>query len=298
VIIEEMNMYEDMPNRRVHELFQNLLYGDQPAGWDIIGTKDVVRRVGRDDFADYRTKRYTPQNTIVIVAGGFDIKSARKMVQKSFGVLPSRKSPKKPKTLDYSPKEKISIKYKESDQTHLVLGVPGLNAKDPRRFALEVAMEILGGGMSSRLFYRIREELGAAYYIRAGASFSADHGSVAVWSGADNKRVHQVLSVISEEIKKLLNEKVGIKELQKAKDHLTGGLILSLETADHLAGFYAFQEMVSGDVLSPEEIVKKVQAVTPSQVQAIVKSLFKEPLRLAVIGPWKEKKDFAKILSI
>jgi predicted Zn-dependent peptidase len=299
VIIEEINMYTDTPRRQVHEMFQFLMFGDQPAGWSIAGPKEVVRKLTREDFVQYRASRYIPSNTIVAIAGGFDPKKALKKIESTFGLPPKKTSPKKVKTIPYLPKEFSVVSFKESDQTHLVLGVPGLTIFDKNKYVLEVLGEVLGGGMSSRLFYRIRDVLGAAYYISAGADLNIDHGSFAVWAGADNKRVKDVIAAITEEMSRLTRELVPATELQKAKDHLTGGVVLSLEGADRLAEFYASQEMLTGEMVTPEEYVKKVQAVTAAQIRSLAKKLFtEEPLRLAVIGPWKDLSVFTPLLKI
>lgn len=160
VIVQEINMYEDTPPRRVAELFMQLVYGNQPAGWDILGRKEVIRGITRNDFIKYRSKHYVPQATIITISGGFNESGLVKKIEKYFSVLKPGVKSKKLKVRESQSKPKENIYFKESDQTHMVLGFRAFGVRDERRVALQVASEILGGGMSSRLFKKIRDELG------------------------------------------------------------------------------------------------------------------------------------------
>ncbi len=297
VIIEEINMYEDTPQRRVQELFSELLYGDQPAGWDIAGKKDIILKLQRDDFVSYRTERYVAPGTVVIVAGAFNPTHVRTAIEKLFAHLPRKKVVPKPKTVVGQSEPAVAAKFKESDQTHLVLGVRAFTMFDKRRYALQVLGDIVGGGMSSRLFHRIREELGAAYYVRSSTDLFLDHGYFTVSAGADTKRAEVVVTAALEELKRLTKEIVPRVELLKAKDHMIGGLILGLETSDELASFYGGQEIVMKKLVSPEEIMRKVKKVTAQEIQSVARSLFVNGgLNLALIGPHKDPEPFRKIL--
>ena len=180
VIIEEINMYEDLPPRRVQEIFTQLMYGDQPAGWDIGGRKEVIRAMTKDHFLKYRGAHYVAQATAIVVAGNFDEKKILKNIEEQFAHLSNDKKFGKVPTKESQSEPQVKVQFKESDQTHLVIGCRAFDITDPRRYALEVMGDILGGGMSSRLFQRVREELGAAYYVKAGADFFSDHGFFAV----------------------------------------------------------------------------------------------------------------------
>ena len=189
VIIEEINMYEDIPQRRVQELFMELVYGDQPAGWSVAGRKEVIRILGQENFLKYRGEHYLASSTILVIAGGFsaeghstprvsdsrsgsasggDFKNISKKVENYFADLGRGKKSGKIKVAESQEKSGELIKFKESDQTHLILGFRAFDVFDKRRFVLELLADILGGSMGSRLFQRIREELGAAYlFMRA-----------------------------------------------------------------------------------------------------------------------------------
>lgn len=298
VVIEELNLYEDTPPRRVQDIFISLLYGDQPAGWDIGGRKEVIRSLTKNDFVKYRNLHYVAPKTVVVVAGKFDEKDVVAQARELFGRLPRASRAKKPKTkVPRQTKPAIHLKHKESDQSHLVLGVQAFSVFDKRRYIIELLSDVLGGGMSSRLFHRVREELGAAYYIRAGSDLMLDHGYFEVSSGVDHTKIDKVLGAVLEEFDRLRETPVGEKELQKAKDHLTGNLMLSLEGSDDLASFYGGQEIVTRSFVTPEELIKKIQRVTAREIQGLARSLFvRERLNLAVIGPYKKDKLFKKIL--
>ena len=301
VIIEEINMYEDTPMRRVQELFTTLLYGNQPAGWDIAGKKEIIRKLSRNDFISYRHARYVPSRTVVVVAGNFNTPRIERQIRNTFGELPKHGAPAKPKTHEHQTKPELLVKYKASDQSHLVLGVRAFDMLDKRRYALEVLADVLGGGMSSRLFRRVREELGAAYYVNASADLYIDHGYMPVSAGVDHAKIEKVIVAILDELRRLKNELVGEKELKKSKDHMVGNLILNLETADELAGFYGGQEILTGKILPPSKFIERVYAVKPEEIRAVANAILKNNrLNLSIIGPYKHPAtvSFRKLLTL
>lgn len=298
VIIEEINMYEDTPMRRVHEFFTSLLYGDQPAGWDIAGKKEVIRALKREQFETYRGKHYVAPKTTVVVAGNFNSKLVLRQIQETFGSLKKLAVLKKSKTTENQIKPELNIKFKESDQSHLVLGVRAFDVFDKRRHALQVLEDVLGGGMSSRLFHRVREELGAAYYIKADSDLTLDHGYLAVSAGVDHSKIDIVIEAILEEMNRLKKELVSPVDLKKSKDHMIGNFILGLESSDDLASFYGGQEILVRAVKSPEELIKKIKAVKAEEIRSLAKTIFQDnKLNLSVIGPYKEEERFKKILK-
>ncbi len=307
VIIEEINMYEDLPMRRVQELFTNLLYGDQPAGWDIAGPKETIKKLVRDDFIKYRDGHYLSQSSLVVVAGKFKEDEMMKKIEVAFGGVKSGKKIPKIKTIEYQIKPEILLKHKETDQTHLVLGVRAFDIFDNRRYALQILTNILGGGMSSRLFQKIREEMAAAYYVSAGADLFTDHGYLAAWAGIDHSKTELVILAILEEFQKIISQPIKNDELQRAKNHLIGGLIIGLETSDQLAGFYGGQEILTKKTISPEDLINKIEAVKAEDIMAVAQDIFQnQKLNLAIIGPFSaeggpvldEKEKLEKILKI
>jgi len=298
VIIEEMNMYEDMPQRRVQDLFQELLYGDQPAGWKIDGRKEVIRGLARDQFLKYRGAHYVAKATAIVVAGGFEPTAFAEHIERNFVTLKVGEKAGKIPTIETQEKPEVKVQYKESDQTHLVLGCRAFDIFDERRYALEVAGDILGGGMSSRLFQRVREEMGAAYYVRAGAELLTDHGFFEVSAGVDHAKFEQVVTAILQELKRATTAAIVPSELTRAKDHLTGRLLLALETSDEMAMYYGGQEVLKKDIMTPEELIKKIQAVTADEIKGVVAHVFQDvKLNLALIGPYREARPLEKLLK-
>ena len=299
VIIEEINMLADMPARKVQDVFMELMYGDQPAGWPIAGRKEIVQAMTRDDFVAYHNGHYVAEATIVVIAGKFDEQEAIDGVKKYFGGISTGTKSKKVKTVEEQEQPRVALESKETDQTHLVMGLRAFDLFDTRKYALEVLSDILGGGMSSRLFQKVREEMGAAYYIGAGADFSTDHGYLDISAGIDHKKIDEVITAILGELKRMEREPVAAEELGRAKEHLIGGLVLGLETSNQLAGFYGSQEVLEHKIESPEEVIAQIQAVTAEQIQAVAKEIIKnDGLNLAVIGPFKDKERFEKILKL
>ncbi len=299
VVIEELNMYEDTPMRKVGDLFMELVYGDQPAGWDVGGTKEVIRSLTRDDIVDYRKKHYVAKATAVVVSGAFDEKVTLLKIKDLFKGIPVSKHFSKIKVSESQSKPGVLLKHKESDQTHVIVGFRAFDMFDRRRFVLEVLGDILGGGMSSRLFQKVREELGAAYYVRAGSDLFTDHGFFAVSAGLDNKRANQVLKAILGEFRRMRDYKVAPAELQKAKNHLSGTMMIDLETSDSLAGFYGQQELFKKKIITPKEIIQKIESVTAGDILKVAKDIMdNKGLNLAVIGPFKNNAEFEKILKI
>lgn len=297
VIVEEIRMYEDLPPRKVHDLFTTLLYGDQPAGWDIAGTPETVKSLTRAQIVGYRTRHYVPSATTVVVAGGFDRAKALQDITNLFGdVVSTTKDGKLPvRELQSAPQ--MLLREKESDQTHLVLGLRAFSLSDKRKYILDVLSDVLGGGMSSRLFQKVREELGAAYYIKSATELSTDHGYLAISAGVHHEKFIIVVREIVRELHRMAREPISEQELARAKDHLSGNLILSLETSDSLAMFYGGQEILEKKMESPEAMLRAVRAVTAADIQHLAQELCQNNrLNLAVIGPTKESDELRNAL--
>jgi predicted Zn-dependent peptidase len=298
VIIEEINMYEDMPHRHVQDLMMKLLYGDQPAGWNIAGEKKNILDMQRDDFVKYKSEHYLPEATVLVVAGKVTEKQVLEEVKKIFGDVKNGSKGVKIKTIEDQTKPKVLLKFKETDQTHFVLGVRGYDIMSKRNPELAVLGGILGGGMSSRLFVKLREEMGVGYYVRAMNDSFTDHGFFQISAGVDNKRIDEVLEAVLAECRKLKDSKVEEEELNKVKECLIGNMKLSLESSDDIANFYGGQELLKREIHDSEQKAQEIRKVTAEQVQAMAKDIFKDSgLNLALIGPFKDDKRFLKGLK-
>jgi len=304
VILQEVNMYEDTPMLLVQEDFERLLYGDQPAGWRVIGTKENIAGFRRKDFVRYMGKFYNASNTVVCIAGNFADAGEAGVIretEKIFSKMRKNNENKKQKTAEKQEKPALKIKRKKTDQVHLVLGFRGYNMFHPDRFALALLANILGGTMSSRLFLSVRERLGLAYYVSASSEEYSDCGYFSVRAGVDTDKIKikKTVKTIIAEIKKIRARGVSEKELKKAKDNLRGKMALSLESSDEVASFLAGQELARREIKTPEEILAKIEKVRRNDILKVAKNLFaEEKLNLALIGPVEDGEFLEKILHI
>jgi len=298
VIIEEINMYVDNPASFVQTLWGRLLYGDQPAGWDIAGSKETVSAMNRKKLVAYLRSQYVASNTIVCVAGKIDSSIIEKKIVGYFSGVTKNPYQKKIPVTEAQKDPACLLHERKTDQSHICLGVRGYSLFSPQKYSQEVLATILGGMMSSRLFIKVREELGLAYYINSGADTSTDSGFLVTQAGIDNSKIELGIKTIVNEYKKISREKVPASELKKAKDFLKGKTALLLESSDAKASFYGIQELLEGRVLTPEEMYDKINKVTSNDVLEVAKNLFRpEKLNLAILGPFDDKKKFSRLLS-
>ena len=299
VIIEEINMIYDNPMAYVSTLWSKLLYGDQPAGWDIAGTKESVSQIDRQKMSDYMSNQYVAKNTVVCIAGNIQETRAINEVKKSFAGIKNTNSLGKEKVVERQTRPELLLHFKETDQTHLCLGVRGYNFLHPQRYVQDVLSVILGGMMSSRLFIEVREKLGLAYYVKTDAETNSDTGVLATRAGVDNKNVEKAIATILKEYQKISREKVSDGELKKAKDYIKGKTALILEGSDDLASFYGAQELLEKMILTPKEIYAKIDKVSSRDIMEVAQDIFQpKNLNLALVGPFKDKSVFEKILKL
>jgi len=300
VVIEEINMYKDNPMRQIDANLESLMYGDQPAGWEIAGTKETVSAFTREEVSNYFKTHYTTKNTIVCIAGNFEVKTIKSRVEKYFNKLRNGENQKKQKVVENQKKPAVFIEYKKTDQTHFILSFRSfINISDKKRYAMSLLANIIGGNMSSRMFINIREKQGLAYYISAGNEATTDTGYFYVRAGVDNKRALSAVKGVLSELKKIKQKGVTKKELKKAKDYMKGKLVMNLEASDDLAFFFGNQEVLKGSLLTLDEIIKSIEKVKISELNSLAKEiLLNKNMNLAVIGPFKNEKDFEKALNI
>lgn len=297
VIIEEANMYLDTPMIYIDNLWMKLLYGDQPAGWPIVGPKSNIRKINREMLRKYVSKQYVSQNTIISIAGDISL-SVYDQIKKYFSSIRTSKPSAKPKVIERQKSPQSLIYYKKTDQTHIYVGVRGYNLFHPQKYAFQLLGDILGGMMSSRMFVEVREKMGLAYYIATDTNLDPDSGYLVTRCGVNNDRVEEAISAILNQYRIIAQKKVSEKELNKAKENAKGKAILSLETSDSLASFYGKQELLENEILPLKTIFKKIDKVTIDDIYNIASDIFQPgKLNLALIGPFKNKNKFNKLLS-
>jgi predicted Zn-dependent peptidase len=298
VIIEEINMREDIPQYKVQNLITELVYGDQPAGWDIAGPKENIKKMTREDFVNYRNKFYVAGASTIVISGNFDEAKILEDVKNIFSIMPKKEKGIKEVVKESQLKPQIALFKKETDQTHMVLGVRTFNLYDKRDRVMDILVGVLDAGMSSRLFKKLRDEMGVCYYVGAGQDASTDTGFFSVSAGVDSSRVKEVISVILEELKKLKTELVSPEELQKVKQNIAGTMYLGLESSDSLAKFYGGQEIINDKIRTPEEKKAELDGVTALEVMSLAQEIFiDKSLNLAIVGRFEDKADFENILK-
>lgn len=298
-VLQELNMYEDMPPRHINDLWELHLYGDTPLGWEIIGTKENLHRFTRRDFMKYLARGYVAENVVVGVAGKVDPKQVLVAIKKHFAGIRTGKKPTFKKVKEVQSKPGIFVQKKKTDQSHLIIGVRAYPMNHPDRYALAVLATVLGGGMSSRLWLAVRERRGLAYRVTTGVETYHDAGYLATQSGVEHGNLEETIRVILDEYRKIASEKVGAEELRKAKDHMKGGMALAYEGSDDIVEYLITQETIHGKVTLPKDKVKKINAVTADDVLRVAQDIFQNKrLNLAVIGPKADQKKLEKLVKL
>ncbi|MBI5456559.1 insulinase family protein [Candidatus Kaiserbacteria bacterium] len=298
-VIQEIDMYEDMPMRTVDNVFDALIYGTgHPLGRTILGPKENIRAFSRKDFAAYFKRNYTPVNTVVCVAGNFSEEKVLAKITREFGQL---KHGNPPNFIPFTPEQdtpRVAIKEKKTDQTHFILGVPAYPYLHQDEYALLVLTTILGEGMSSRLFMEVREKRGLAYSVHAWAERYPDTGYFAVQAGVEHAKLEKTITTILNELRKIKRVKVSDAELKKAKQYMKGTAALRLETSDAVAEHAATSLINLGRIRALDEMIKGIDSVSAADVQRVAKDIFRtDALNLAIIGPRKDSEKLSRLLK-
>ncbi len=299
VIIEEINMYEDDPRSSLEDVFETALYGDTPAGWEVIGTKANIRRFNRQDFLRYFKSQYVAGNSFICVAGDLPFAKVNQELARLFKKYPQSKFKDKLPVIEKQTTPQIRVKQKKTDQLHLSLGVRTGKVDNPLSPAWRVISMILGGSMSSRLFVNLRERRGLAYYVRTQAEFLTDSGYLTTAAGIRSDELELAVKIILQEYSRLTKELVPAKELKRIKDMYRGRLFMGLESSDNLAAFYAKQVVVRGKTESPEKVWQEIKKVTPAMIRKAAQEIFQNNrLNLAIIGSVADTAKIQKLLKL
>ncbi|HEY0386977.1 MAG TPA: pitrilysin family protein [Gaiellales bacterium] len=297
VIIEELNMYVDTPRDHVDDVYETLLYGDQPLGWHIIGRKETIRAATRDTFLGYLDAWYTPRRMVVGAAGAVDGDFAAEVSEK-FGHLEDRASGDMAPVEFVQTEPRVMLETRDSDQAHLRLGVRGLETRSPDRYAMQVLTTVLGGGMSSRLFIEVRERLGLAYYVYGYHQSYADTGTLFAQAGVDVERIDQAVGTIAGEFRKLVADPVPADELRRCKNYLKGRMVLQLEDPKGLLMFGLRREVLEDKVAEIDEVLEGIERVTAEDIQRVARQVVVDDgLNLAIVGPFDDQQRFLDVIA-
>jgi predicted Zn-dependent peptidase len=298
VIIQEINMSKDSPSQQVNMLIDELLWPGHPLGRDIAGSKESMAAITRDMMLDYLKGQYLPDNTVVAIAGNIQHQAAVTAVSQAVANWNNRQP--RPEYLAYKeqPNPRLQIERRDTEQAHLCLALPGLPLLHPKRFTLDLLNIILGEGMSSRLFTEIRDKLGLTYSIHSYVEHFLDSGSVTVYAGVEPKNLPVVIKAILEQFSRL-KEPVPEAELSKAKELAKGRLLLRMEDSRTVASWTGGQEILTGDILTVDQVVSIIDAITADELEESARELLVDDhLRLAVVGPVDNDEPLAELLKL
>jgi predicted Zn-dependent peptidase len=301
VILEEIAMHDDDPSDVVHEQFSAEMYGDTPIGRPILGTVESINAIGRDRIDEYYRSRYLPSRTVVSVAGNVTHEQVVELVAAAYeraGALGGDAEPVPPRVSGEAvpARSGVRVLHRPTEQANLVLGTIGLTRTDERRFALGVLNAALGGGMSSRLFQEIREKRGLAYSAYSYTSQYADTGQFGVYVGCLPSKTDEVLKICREELLRVVADGFSEEEIVRGKGQMRGGLVLGLEDTGSRMSRIGKGELVYDELLSVDEVLARIEAVTPEEISEVAADVLTRPRTLAVIGPYEDR-DFGWAVS-
>jgi predicted Zn-dependent peptidase len=295
VILEEISMHEDDPGDVVHDAFAAALFGDTPLGRPILGTVESINSLQRSAIHGYYRRRYRPENMVIAAAGNLDHAKVVRLVAKAFGEMLNDdaqidRQPSPPRVGGRPPiaHSGVSVVQRPTEQAHLVLGVPALSRVDERRFALGVLNGALGGGMSSRLFQEVREKRGLAYSVYSYAAHHAETGMFGVYAGCQPAKAAEVLDICRVQLDLVARAGITAEELVRGKGQLAGALVLGLEDTGSRMSRLGKAELVYGELLTVDEVLARIDAVTLEQVRDVAESVLSAKQTLAVIGPFDD----------
>ncbi|MQM27203.1 M16 family metallopeptidase [Glycomyces albidus] len=292
VILEEIAASADEPSDVVHELFSRALFGDGALGRDIAGDPKTVRRLTRGQINDFYRQHYQAPNLTVCAAGGVDHGETVKLVQEAFRPLLGGTAVPRQRRHDESvlPEPRLLlVERHDTEQAHLVVGCRTFSRHDPRKDAFEVLNNVLGGGMSSRLFQSVREQRGLAYTVYSFTSYFADTGMFGVYAGSNPDRVRQVRELVLAELERVASEGITDEELSRGKGMSKGGMVLSMEDSGSRMNALGRAELLYGEHLSLERELSDIEAVTSEQIRSVAAEILSQPMTTAAVGPFDQK---------
>jgi predicted Zn-dependent peptidase len=292
VILEEIAMRDDEPSDLVHDEFSTALYGDAPLGRPILGTVDSINALTADGIGRYYGERYLPPNFVVAVAGNVDHDEVLRHVEKAFEGVLGKEGPPSPPRIGgegAAPNPGVRLIPRQTEQANLILGTIGVCRTDDRRFVLGVLNSALGGGMSSRLFQEVREKRGLAYSVYSYTSQYADTGAFGVYAGCQPGKIDEVLTICRDEVAKVAEHGLTDEELSRGKGQLRGSMVLGLEDTGSRMSRIGKSELVYEELLSVDEVLSSIDAVTPDDIRAVADDILAQPMTLTVVGPFEDR---------
>ena len=301
VVLEEIAMRDDDPSDLIHDFFSDTYYGDTPIGRPILGTVESIKGMSRNTVFNYYKKKYLPQDLVVAVAGNIKHKRVVAMVEEALSrdnFLDVMAAPVvRPNTLVKNTKQQsVGVMYKKSEQAHMFYGMEGVARADDRRFAMGVLSAALGGGMSSRLFQEIREKRGLAYSVYAYAQQFAGSGVLGFYAGCNPTKAVEVVEIIRSVLADVAENGMSHEEIERAKGAVRGSLVLSQEDSGSRMSRIGKNEIVYGQVMDFDDILKSIARVSTQDIREIASEFLVKTPTLALVGPFKNESKFEKVL--
>ena len=302
VVLEEIAMRDDDPSDLVHDLFSDTYYGDTPIGRPILGTIKSINEMSRNTVFNYYKKKYLPSDLVVSVAGNIKHKKVVAMVEKALSrdnFLDVLGTPNiRPNTpIKLGPQKSVGLMYRKTEQAHMLYGMQGVARADERRFAMGILSAALGGGMSSRLFQEIREKRGLAYSVYAYAQQFAGSGTLAFYAGCNPTKAVEVVEIIREVLSDVADNGMTHEEIERAKGAVRGSLVLSQEDSGSRMSRIGKNEIVYGQVMDFDDILKAISRVSAEDIREIASEYLTKTPTLALVGPFKSETKFEKVLQ-
>ena len=298
VILEELAMTNDVPSNRVDLLIDEVMWPDQPLGRDVGGTKETVSGISRDMLLKYIERQYTAPNLVVSVAGNIRHDEVAESLSVQFRDWTSHEPSSWFPVEESQEVPRMKLENRKTEQTHICIGVKGLTATHPDRYALDLLNTVLGGGMSSRLFLELRERQGLAYDVHTFASHLMDCGSFIAYAGVEPKKGKDAVRSILHEMHRI-KDGIPDEELHRAKEFLKGRMVIRMEDSRSVASWLGAQELLLREVMTVEQVLTHVDAITPDDVRRVARDLLvTEKLNMAVVGPYRSDKAFQALLKI
>ena len=291
VILEEIHMHEDAPDELVHDLFCKTLWPEHPLGRPVLGTEETISSMKREQVRRFWKSHYVPGNFIVAAAGNLEHDEVASMVTRWMdtgpGVPPGRGPVRRGRAAPV-PSATVAVRRRPTEQAHISVGTAGLPRSDPRRFAFGVVNDAIGGGMSSRLFQEIREKRGLVYSVYSYHSMFAETGLFVVYAGTTPARAPEVLALIRRELDEVAEKGITGAELDRAKEHMKGSMVLSLEETSGRMSRLGKSELAHGEILTVDDILDRIDAVTADDCRQVAEAVLTRPRALSVIGPFDD----------
>ncbi len=299
VVLEELSSVADSPGQQVDLLLDELLWPDQPLGLDVAGTKESVTGLTRDVVVDYMRHQYVPNNMVVAVAGNVEEEEVASLLEPTLGSMAAGEPVDWFPVVDGQTAPRCSLIYKRTEQTHVQLGLHALPLDHPDRHALDLVSVLFGESMSSRLFVELRERQGLCYDVSSYVSHFKDAGSFSVYAAVDPSNGPRAVEALMNELRRLDKDGVPEEELHKARELSKGRLLLRMEDTRAVTGWLGGQEILTGEICTPEDIVARLDAITAEDMTRVARDVLRhDKFNLAVVGPHRSDRRFASLLAL